>query len=366
MGDLIMKASAYIFITVILLSACGKEPAGHTKEPVSTARQEVAWQMPDTAAYARYGKVKLSDYGFFEGRLSDLHPAERVMPYDINTPLFSDYALKKRFIFLSEGKYITYRPHEVLDFPEGAVLIKNFYYDDAQLGAGEGKIVETRLLIREKEGWKALPYLWNEEQTDAYLEITGRQVPMQLVNYGAISYSVPNMLQCKSCHDKNGQITPIGPSARQLNRVYPGENENQLQKFISSGWLKAAPAQDQWPKLVQWEDTSAALEGRARAYLEINCGHCHQKNGPAKNSGLDLNTNASEPLAMGIFKAPVAAGKGSGGHKFDIVPGNPEESILIYRMESTDPATMMPELGRSIVHKEGVQLIREWIAGMDR
>lgn len=362
-----MKLLVGLALGLMILTSCGSEVADTTKNGVQKAPvvDVAAWQMPDTASYTKYGKAKLSDYHFFEGKLADLNPADRVFPYDINSPLFTDYALKKRFIYLPEGTEIAYSSDDVLEFPVGSVLIKNFHYSDEQLTDGEGKIIETRLLIHEENGWKALAYIWNDEQTDAFIEITGKKVPVQLAAQGTIDYSVPNMLQCKSCHDRNGKIAPIGPSARQLNK--PADNgDNQLAKLVNQGWLKGAPPAAEWPKLIQWEDSAGSLNERARAYLEINCGHCHRSDGPAKNSGLDLTTKAHEAHAMGIFKAPVAAGKGSGGLKYDIVPGQPDQSILIYRMQSNDPAIMMPELGRSIVHEEGVELIKNWIQQLEK
>ncbi|MBL6449207.1 hypothetical protein JMN32_23055 [Fulvivirga sp. 29W222] len=354
-------------VGLMMLTSCGGEVANTTEnEQQATAMtHELAWQMPDTASYVKYGKAKLSDYNFFEGKLADLNPGDRVFPYDINSPLFTDYALKKRFIYLPESKEIIYNDDEVLEFPEGTILIKNFHYSGEQLTGGKGGIIETRLLVNEPEGWKALVYIWNDEQTDAFIEITGKKVPLQLVSQGTIDYAVPNMLQCKSCHDRKGKITPIGPSARQLNKLGQ-DGDNQLAKLVNKKWLKNAPPADQWPTLVQWENDTESLEQRARAYLEINCGHCHRSDGPAKNSGLDLTTEAHEAHAMGIFKAPVAAGKGSGGLKYDIVPGEPNESILIYRMQSNDPAIMMPELGRSTVHEEGIKLIKNWIQQLDK
>lgn len=349
-----------VFGALVLICACSVK---NEQEKRMTEAAEEVWQMPDTALYSKLGKAKLSDYGFFTGLLAALNPSAQVFAYDLNSPLFTDYALKKRFIYLPEGEKISYRDQEVLEFPVGAVLIKNFYYDDSQMANGKGMILETRLLIREEKGWKALPYLWNPEQTEAYLEVTGRQVPVQLASDINLNYSVPNVQQCKSCHESGGKIVPIGPSARQLNKLHENGSDNQLAALIAMGWLHDAPPADQWPAIVQWEDASASLQERARAYLEINCGHCHQKNGPAKNSGLDLTLSATTNT-LGIFKAPVAAGKGSGGLKYDIVPGKPDESILVYRMQSNDPAVMMPELGRTVVHEEGVALIREWVKGL--
>ena len=105
-----------------------------------------------------------------------------------------------------------------------------------------------------------------------------------------------------------------------------------------------------------------ALDQRARAYLDINCGHCHSKTGPADTSGLFLDASVTDPIRWGRCKTPVAAGQGTGGNLFSVVPGSPDDSILIYRMVSLDPGAMMPELGRSLVHAEGVALVRDWIS----
>ena len=129
--------------------------------------------------------------------------------------------------------------------------------------------------------------------------------------------------------------------------------------------LTGAPAADQASKLAVWDDPkSGSLDDRARAWLEINCAHCHSPEGPARNSGLDLLASQRIPTAFGIDKPPVAAGIGSGGLAYDIVPGQPDHSILVYRIASTHPGIMMPELGKRLVHEEGVALVREWIAAM--
>jgi uncharacterized repeat protein (TIGR03806 family) len=213
--------------------------------------------------------------------------------------------------------------------------------------------------------------VWNDEQTDAILQITGATKSVSWVNEKGenikLDYSVPNMNQCRSCHLYNNEIKPIGPTARQLNKRYNYRegNANQLAHWQSSGHLAQLPVPADWPKLVSYKNTSANLDQRARAYLEINCGHCHRKEGPAKNSALELLSSVENPAAWGIGKTPIAAGKGSGGFKYDILPGKPEQSILWYRMAATDPGIMMPELGRKMVHTEGVELIKNWIAEME-
>ncbi|MBL0967083.1 MAG: hypothetical protein IBJ05_09720, partial [Blastomonas sp.] len=115
-----------------------------------------------------------------------------------------------------------------------------------------------------------------------------------------------------------------------------------------------------------WNDPSTgSLDQRARAYLMVNCAHCHNPKGSASNSGLFLNYGAAaDRTTTGVYKRPVAAGRGSGGREFAILPGQPDQSIMIHRMASTEPGVAMPEVGRSMVHEEGVALIRAWISSL--
>ena len=325
--------------------------------------------MSENAAYSKVGKLRLSDYGLFLQPLKELKPAQKMMLYDLNTPLFTDYANKKRYIFIPDGKSSLYKVNDAIEFPEGTILVKNFFYSGQQLEMESMKIIETRLLIKGKNKWIALPYIWNDEQTEAFLEITGGTVPVQLSGMAyPFEYRVPTMLQCKSCHELNGEIVPIGPTVRQLNRnnMYADGSHNQLRKMIDLGWLTDYEDQNKWAKAAKWDDPKTFdLEDRARAYLDINCGHCHRPGGPGKNSGLDLTVFAPNEHSLGIMKAPVAAGAGSGGLQYDIVPGKPDRSILVFRMMSGDPGIMMPELGRSLVHGEGIDLVEEWIKSLD-
>lgn len=315
---------------------------------------------------------KLSEWGLFEAPLNALNPKTGVLPYDLNTPLFSDYALKARFVKVPDSSVVIYDAAEVMNFPVGTILVKNFYYrEDLRTPQSNRRLIETRLLVHKEIGWDALTYVWNTEQTEALLEVAGKTVPVswkdgQGVLQG-VNYSVPNLLQCKSCHDQSGRITPIGPSARQLNRDfdYAEGTMNQLMMWQRTGMLQGLPVEGSWPGLPRWEDeASGSLEERARAWLEVNCAHCHRSTGPAKNTGLYLTYAETDPYKIGILKPPIAAGRGSGGLRYDVVPGKPDESILVYRIESLDPGVMMPELGRKLRHEEGIALIREWIVNM--
>ncbi len=316
---------------------------------------------------------KLSSYQFFEGDLKAFNPTEKVLPYELISPLFSDFAKKARFVYMPEGKSANYTTDGVLDFPVGTVLIKNFYYDLDERNPNSEKLhVETRLLVKRKDKWDALSYIWNEEQTEASLEVVGGIKEVSWINPEGetmkFDYIIPNKNQCKGCHSYDQKLQPIGPKVRNLNTniSYAEGNMNQLEKWATIGYLDAYDPTADHPKVAQWDnEKSGTLHERAMAYLDINCAHCHNPHGPANTSGLTLNYDQKADMTLGIYKSPVATGRGSGGHSYSIIPGNADKSIMVYRMQSDDPAAMMPELGRRLVHDAGVELIRDWINEME-
>lgn len=323
----------------------------------------ISWR--DKTVFEKKGK--LSEYNFFVGKLSDLKPSAGVVYYDLNTPLFSNYAEKLRFIKIPDGKQVAYNDSVAFDFPEGTILIKNFYFPDDFRKPEKGrKILETRLLVKESEGWQAYPYIWNDEQTEAVYDPAGETKSITYVSASGkkitTPYVIPNKNQCKGCHIRNGKMMPIGPSARQLNReiVIGGSSKNQLAYWSEENMIVDVPKEN-IPQLAVWNDPKADLNLRARAYLDANCAHCHSRQGPASTSGLFLDINQNDPGHLGVNKAPVAAGRGSGDLQYDITPGHPENSILLFRMKTNDPGIAMPEIGREQIHKEGVALIEEWI-----
>ncbi|MGA0606518.1 SO2930 family diheme c-type cytochrome [Phenylobacterium sp. VNQ135] len=313
---------------------------------------------------------KLSDYRL---PLDDAGRAagSGLTPYALNTPLFSDYAEKYRFVALPPGTKAGYRPEGALDFPVGTVLVKTFAYP-ADLRRPNEKVrsLETRLLIRKPAGWTAQAYVWNADQSDAVLKRAGARIPLEVVDAGGkplrIDYAVPNQNQCKECHQLDKAISPLGPKARNLNGdfAFASGRENQLAHWTRVGLLSGGPAPAKAPRTARWDDPTEPLAARARAYLDANCAHCHHPNAIASNSGLFLQWEQAEGPALGIGKRPVAAGRGSGGLEVAIAPGHPEASILVHRMASDEPGVMMPELGRSVTHHEGLALVRQWIAQM--
>ena len=317
------------------------------------ASMALADELPhvDDAAVMAGVPRTLSAYGFFADAAAQA-PGFRVQPYRLNTPLYSDGADKLRFVYLPQGTQMQADGEGLLRLPVGAALIKTFAF-----GEGENRrLIETRLLLHRTDGWVALPYRWNEAQTDAELALAGGRLEIDTPDHGTISYRIPNKNQCKECHGLNDAVVPIGPKARNLSLAW-------LEGRVAEGNLDKVPAGAD--TLPHWENRQeASASDAARAYLDVNCAHCHRPQATASNSGLDLRWEQDKPMALGVMKRPVAAGRGSGGHEFSVLPGRPESSIMVHRMNSAEPGVAMPELGKSTVDEEGVAVVRRWIAGM--
>ncbi len=291
----------------------------------------------------------LAEYRFFADTPLQI-PGPGVTPYRLNTPLWSDGAEKLRFVYVPAGSQAKAAGEGLIDLPVGAALIKTFRF-----GA---RMIETRVLLHRAEGWVALPYQWNAAQTEAKLVLGGARVAVTTPAGEAISYAIPNKNQCKECHGLAGVVTPIGPKARNLAPEW-------LASFAQAGRLDRVPTVTR--RVPLWEDRlKVAAEPAARGYLEANCAHCHNPAGSASNSGLDLRWEQSEPARLGLFKHPVAAGRGAGAFEYDVVPGDPAHSILPYRMNSTEGGIAMPELGKATVDKDGVAAVTRWVRELKR
>jgi uncharacterized repeat protein (TIGR03806 family) len=311
---------------------------------------------------------KLSAWHLFTAHSPSLTPNRGVLPYDLNTPLFSDYSDKYRFVWMPSGTSTQYREDGPFEFPVGTVLAKTFAFP-VGVQAAE-KLIETRLLVHSKTGWVALPYIWDEKQNDATLQLVPDPVPVKWTEASGrvhdFTYVMPNANECRECHDNQKVLLPIGPKARNLNREYAYADgpENQLEHWARVGYLQGLPAAAARPKAAKWNDPdSGSVTERARAYLDNNCAHCHQPGGQAGYTGVDFRLTQTDLAHMGWCKSPNSAGA-VGALRFDIVPGRPDESILIYRLESTAPKVSMPALGRDVVHVEGVNLLRQWIESL--
>lgn len=365
----------FILLALLLLAACQRG-------------------MPPVAFHAEGRPAQLSDWHVLEVHDGKLELNADVVPYDLNTHLFTDYVHKLRTIWMPKGAAAKYAPVETFEFPVGTVISKTFYYPRVAGGkftdvartlryageyAGQGlnlasvHLVETRLLVRRKDGWAPFTYVWNDAQTAATLARTGAVEPLTLVDSRGgredFNYVVPDEGQCVTCHEENmltRKIRPIGPRARYMNKGhdYGSGRQNQLEHLAAIGYLDDLPSLKDVPHDANWRDPSASLDARARAYLDVNCAMCHNPNGVANVTGLSLGSDTPEDHHLGLCKSPEAAGPATGGRLFDIVPGQPDQSILMHRMASTRPGVMMPEIGRSTVDREGQALIRDWILSL--
>jgi uncharacterized repeat protein (TIGR03806 family) len=234
-------------------------------------------------------------------------------------------------------------------------------------------VVETRGLLRRPSGWIARTYEWNTTQDDATLISSGDTVTVEFFDDQGMSqtahFHVASEMDCHTCHDNNpdGLTHPIGLSARQINRDfdYPEGAENQLAHWARIGMLAAAPSPSTAPRLPVWNDPSTGTEAeRGRAYLEANCAHCHNPYGLADKAQLNFRADDMDPIHLGICKVTLANSMESGGLTYDVAAGDPDHSVMIYRLASTEDKVMMPLVGRSLVHTEGLQLVREWVAGL--
>lgn len=354
-----LKYSLLLVINFALYSCGSDDSVTYTEIPTSPVTLDLN---ANPFPYA-----KLSEYNFFEGELKNLDPVYKVIPYDLNSPLFTDYAHKSRFIWMPAGSSATYTSDsEILDFPSGTVLIKNFYYDNVQ-PHNTRRIIETRLMIKKNTQWVFATYVWNDEQNEAYLDMGGRFTNITWTEENATktaNYRIPSATECLTCHKYNNLAIPIGTKPQNLNKHfnYSGVSVNQLQKLKAEGYLSGDIPAD-IVSTVDWTDTGKPLNDRVRSYLDINCAHCHREGSHCDYRPMRLAFNETvNPINLGVCverQEPVE------GMPYIISSGDAQRSVMHYRLSSTDESIRMPLLGRTIVHEEAVDMITQWINAMD-
>jgi uncharacterized repeat protein (TIGR03806 family) len=312
---------------------------------------------------------KLSDYNFFEGEMKDLKPVYGVIPYDLNSELFTDYAEKKRFIWMPAGVKATYMADvENLNFPTGTILIKNFYYTTL-LPGNTTSIIETRLMIKKDAGWIFANYVWNAGQTEATLQPNGGYAHLSFDHNGTTintNYVIPPHGQCVACHKFGGQNISLGVKPQNLNKLYqyPEGTKNQLAKLIEAGYLNNTGIPQNIVSTVDWKDTSKSFELRVRSYLDINCAHCHSEGTSCDYTPMRLAFSETHiPANLGVCVQPLDFAPNGETHL--IARGSVERSLIHSRLNTTVQAEMMPMVGRTVIHQEGVQLMKDWINSME-
>lgn len=285
---------------------------------------------------------KLSEYQVFAGSMQELNPSNGFVVYELATELFSDYAEKQRLIKVPTGTQLTQVNDELPTFPNGTILVKTFYYYHDKRDPNKGKqVIETRLLIKENDAWSAATYLWNTEQTEAFLLKSGYHQNVNWIDENGegkvLSYRVPMLTECDVCHQNNDALEPIGPKLRNLNMDVQRNSQllNQLQYFQNVGLINTFNPQ-QIDSLPIAFGSNRTMEERARAYLDINCTACHKLNGHA------------DDVPELYFDYHLS---------FDETKIADYKEKIIKEMEKGD----MPSVATSVIDEEGLELVQQYI-----
>lgn len=325
-----MNKLTTLVLTLLLCFSCSKNEDVDTIDiPVTTTPRPIAQLLPN-----------LSQLNLFEGPLKDLTPSPYSFTYTLNTPLFTDYAHKARFIVLPEGETLAAVGNGMPEFPDNSIIVKSFYYnlDENDLSQGR-KIIETRLLIKQNGTWIAGDYHWNEAQTEAVLENNAATVPVSFIDKNgttvAVNYQIPSNLDCVTCHSNNDQVKPLGPKIRSINY------NNQLQNLINNNQITGISDISTITTLPNWEDDATySLQDRARAYLDVNCASCHQPGGYC-----DVQTTLDFRYETLFENTSILEKKGE----------------INSRMVNYQELFSMPLLGTTFVHTEGYFLIKSYL-----
>jgi uncharacterized repeat protein (TIGR03806 family) len=323
----------------------------------------------EPTANARAFPRRLSETGLFVS-VADHLPAAGVIPYSVNSTLWSDGATKERFIALPEKGQIQFTEARGWNFSDGAVAVKTFSLELQPGDPQSRRRLETRLLVREQGEWSGYSYEWNDAQTDAELvPATGRDRVLAITDQGASkpreqTWHFPSRAECMVCHTRAANYV-LGLSMPQMNRVhrYGEVEENQLVVLERLGVfrdpLPRRPAE--MAALADPLDTSATIDARARSYLHANCAHCHVSAGGG-NARLELEFTT--PLdKMNLVNEPALHDKFGIADSLLLVPGTPERSLVLNRMARTGRGRM-PPLSSSVVDTTAVRLLEEWIVGL--
>jgi len=350
-------------LALLFLLACGCDasPSGPALEP----RPEVQTCLPDVSEGM---PARLSDTGCFTD-LKALEPGPDLIPYDVNSSLWTDGAFKPRYLVVPSPKQITIEEDGFWVFPEGSVLIKVFGFE-FQVGDPESRrVVETRFMVRRDGQWDYATYEWNDEGTDGTLLEKTKTVEFTIYENGeptVIEYLFPNRDECTTCHGEAIDEV-LGPKTAQINRNrdYEGVVANQLVAMAEIDLLALGEDveidPDAEPRMANPQAGEGTLEERARAYLDANCAHCHRPGGWAP-SDTALDFRYQVPLEDTGICDPMKFFEWSGTPR--LAPGDPQGSGILQRFSLLDDLGM-PSIGTSTVDPFGTGLLTDWIAGLD-
>ena len=324
--------------------------------------------------------TKLSETGLFAS-VAGHQTLPGLIAYTVNSPLWSDGATKERFIAIPDDKQVetTADNDFVWKFPENTVLVKTFSLDVAGGAAGAPRRIETRLLTLQQKEWIGYSYLWNAEQTDAELVPAAGADRIYTVRDARAPggerqqvWHYPSRAECMVCHSRAASYV-LGVNTQQLNRVhnYGTVSDNQLRALAHAGVLKVngkmEPGKEPWaadsPRLTDPADATASLEARARSYLHANCAQCHVAAGGG-NSAIDLHVKTATDKT-GLVDGGPRHNRFGLDPALLVTPGDPEHSILLHRVATTDKGRM-PPLSSALVDEPAAELLREWIKSLKK
>lgn len=340
---------------------------------------------PPTAPVAKFPR-KLSETGLFAST-KDHQPAAGLIPYSVNSELWSDNAIKERFLALPGNSQIAFDNIEYPQpapgaprgwrFPDGTVVVKTFSMEMEAGNPASKRRLETRLLHFEQlagteevgdQVWRGYTYLWNDDQTDADLiEAKGLDRTLTIKDPQAPggtrtqTWHFPSRSECTLCHTVPAKYV-LGVNTLQMNHDhnYGGTVANQLKTLEHLGiFTKPLPKPvDELPKLVNHNDRQQDLDRRARSYLHSNCSHCHMKWG---GGNAEFQLLATLPLSeTGTVNTRPGQGSFNIPEARILTPGHPDTSLILFRMSKTGLGRM-PHVASSVVDENAVKLIREWI-----
>jgi uncharacterized repeat protein (TIGR03806 family) len=277
--------------------------------------------------------------------------AAGMIPYDVNAPLWSDGATKRRWMSVPDGLAVHVNTNGDFDYPVGTVLMKEF-----SVG---GKRAETRLLMYASDGWSGYSYEWNDAQTEATLLPSNLSKP-----FGSQDWFYPSRSECLACHTLAAGRS-LGPEVLQLNRnfKYPdGATVNQLAQLQHIGMFDADIGYPpSLPALPSPTGSTGSVEDRARAYMHANCSICHRPQG-TNQANFDARFGTSFHDSGLCNGTPLEGDLGATGAKL-LVPGDPSHSLISLRIHAND-SNRMPPVGRHVVDTQGAALIDQWISSL--
>ena len=322
--------------------------------------------LPQTAAETELSPERLSETLAFAD-VAALQVVSGILPYSVQTPLWSDGAQKQRWMALPGGGHIGFSELDAWTFPEGTVFIKHFGMALDERTPEVVRRLETRFLVAARGGgYFGLVYRWDDDQRDAHLLLDGDEEMLQIIQPdGSVReqrYTYPSQRACNACHWEGAGYVR-GVRTGQINGGFEHGDGNQLAAWEDLG-LFEMPAPDatlgEHAQLAALDDESAPLEARVRSYWDVNCASCHNDASPLHS----WDARFSTPLdAQRVLLAEPRTGPRPDGVRL-IVPGDPEHSLIYLRSGSLEPSLRMPPLLKNRIDQRYVELLREWIESL--